>query len=341
MTGPSKAIAGLQRFGYTERQAAFLQIVALHGGYFLRRQYEFFIGNEKGGSSQRFMEVLVQKGHATVLTFCDNTVVCHLAARAFYRVVGNEHSRNRRFHQPFTVKSKLMALDFILSRKDVQFIATERERVALFRETLRVPISALPAKSYQSKGGGTRTVRYFVDRNPVFISAAAEGAVPVVGFAYIDAGSDTTAGFRTYLAQYRRLFKALDNFLIVYVSSHSRLVPAASKDFRKALRSEAASSSGPQPETVRLLAHFEARLCHERRDYAGFDTAKLQRLSRELKELSGPRYDALFTLYRTEGTASVLRELGESAAIQAPEKGSFEGCVLGYSYAFLGDEWAA
>jgi hypothetical protein len=341
MTNETVAVVALQRFGYTERQAKFLRIVAHHSGYFLRRQYDFYTGNEKGGSSQRFIELLVQKGHATPLTFCDTTTVCHLSSRPFYRAIGDENSRNRRFHQPFAVKAKLMALDFILGRPHAEFVGPEEERIALFTDILGLPISVLPAKSYRSNTGATRTVRYFVDRNPVFLSAAGEGAAPAVGFAYVDAGSDTTAGFRSYLGQYRRLFERLGNFRVVYVASHSRLVPAAGKDFRKALGPEANAALGMQPETARLLAHFEARLCHESRDYSGFDTAKIQRLSRELKEFSGPQYDALFGLYKAQGTARVLAELAEMAAVPTAQRGIFEACVLSYSYAFLGDSWVA
>ncbi len=35
----AERIAALKGLGYTEREAAFLCLAALHGGYFLRRQY--------------------------------------------------------------------------------------------------------------------------------------------------------------------------------------------------------------------------------------------------------------------------------------------------------------
>ncbi len=234
-----------------------------------------------------------------------------------------------------------MTLDFILERPKLEFIGPEQDRIALFTDTLSLPPSVLPAKSYRSKSGATRTVRYFVDRNPVFLSAAEHGAALSAGFVYVDAGGDTTGGFRSYLAQYRRLFQAAENFRLVYVASHSRLVSAATRDFRKAMRQDTESAPEPITETGRLLAHFEARRNHEERNYTGFDTAAMKRLSRELKEFSGARYDALFALYKTQGTAGVLSELGEGRTAQMPAGGVFEVCVLPFSYGFLGDQWAA
>src|SRR5208283_2960178 len=203
--------------------------------------------------------------------------------------------------------------DFVLSHPEAEFFPTEQDRIALFTERLGLPITVLPVKSYVSKSRTNRTVRYFVDKNPVFLSAATDGAAPPVTFAYIHASSDTTAGFRTFLAQYRRLFEALPTFRLIFVASNSRLVPAARKDFRKALHSGARSGSA-EHEADRLLAHFEARLCHERREYSGFDTARIQRLSRELKEFAGPKFDWLFALYKTQGTARVLAEIAPERA---------------------------
>jgi hypothetical protein len=334
------AIAALQKFGYTERQAEFLRVVALHGGYFQRRQYLFYTDNELGGTAQRLIDRLVASQHVKTVTSCDRTAVYQLCARPLYAAIGAEDNRNRRFHQPFAVRTKLMALDFVLSHPEAEFFATEQERVALFTERLGLPITVLPAKSYVSKSRASRTVRYFVDKNPVFLPAATEGAAPAVAFAYIHASSDTTAGFRTFLAQYQRLFEALPAFRLVFVASNSRLVPIARKDFRKALHSGARSGAAER-ETDRLLAHFEARLCHERRDYSGFDTAGIQRLSRELKEFAGPKFDWLFAQYKTQGTARVLAEIAPERVAEGQGKGIFEAYVLGHSYEFVGDGWPA
>jgi hypothetical protein len=43
----------LESVGYTEREAAFLYLVAVHSGYFLRRQYSHFIQREPLSATAR------------------------------------------------------------------------------------------------------------------------------------------------------------------------------------------------------------------------------------------------------------------------------------------------
>ena len=53
----------LQRLGYNEQEAAFLHLVAIHSGYFIRRQYADFLGQKRG----RPDTVLVEKVLRAVL----------------------------------------------------------------------------------------------------------------------------------------------------------------------------------------------------------------------------------------------------------------------------------
>jgi len=336
MTGSVAAVEALAKFGYTERQAAFLRIVALHSGCFLARQYDFYIGAGPGGPRRRLIDQLVAREHVRKLPSCDNTTIYHLCARRLYAALGIENSRNRRAHQPFVLKIRIMGLDFVLSHPEAQFLATESERVELFTDILQLPRTILPAKFYASKGGANKTIRHFVDRNPLFLCAAAEGAAPVVGFAYIDTGTETTAGFRSYLAQYRRLLGALDNFRLVYVANNTEMFAQARKDFTKELALDASLDRERTVSPDLLLEHFEARACHGRRDYKGFDTAGINRLAKELKEFTGPRFDALFGIFQAQGAHSMLLELARLKAASTAPQGAFEAQVLPYSYAFLG-----
>jgi hypothetical protein len=77
-------------------------------------------------------------------------------------------------------------------------------------------------------------------------------------------------------------------------------------------------------------------MCHERRDYQGFDTAKTQRLAAELKEFKGPAFDALFEMFGSQGSAPILTELSRLRTAKALPEGAFETQFLPYSYAFLG-----
>src|SRR5215813_2044747 len=68
MSNEDRLIA-LSRFGYTEREAAFLCLAALHGGYFMRRQYGDFAGKEAGGIATSLIEKALAKEHASVSTY--------------------------------------------------------------------------------------------------------------------------------------------------------------------------------------------------------------------------------------------------------------------------------
>jgi hypothetical protein len=333
MTPQQPGVEGLQRFGYADRQASFLCTVALHGGYFLGRQYDDYIGNVRGGPRQRLIDQLTANRHVSVLASRDQTAVFHLCARPFYVAIGASDNRNRRSHPPFVVRRKLMILDYVLSHPDAQFFASEQERVSLFTETLGLPESVLPVKYYTSRTKHSRTTRYFVDKNPVYLSAVGEGAALAVSFAYVDAGDETTAGLKSYLAQYRRLFLALESFRLVYVANRNKHFTAAARDFQKL------ASGGT--DTERLLQHFDARQRHERGNYSGFTTEGIERLRRELREFSGPRYDALFAAFQRDGRAGLLARLGQLERQTGTHFGGvFETCLLPHSYDFMGPAWA-
>src|SRR5438093_7087639 len=89
-------IRAIRQLGYTEREAAFLCIAALHGGYFLRRQYCDFLGKENGGTAAALVQKTLARGHAKASAYANNTNVYHLCTRPFYAVLGQVDNRNRR-----------------------------------------------------------------------------------------------------------------------------------------------------------------------------------------------------------------------------------------------------
>jgi hypothetical protein len=70
----------LEMLGYTARQAQFLVRVALHGGYFLRRQYVTFTGTRHGQATVRFLARCVAREHVRVLPYGRDGHVFHLSA---------------------------------------------------------------------------------------------------------------------------------------------------------------------------------------------------------------------------------------------------------------------
>ena len=155
---------GLAYFGYTPRQAHFLTLVTLHGGYFLRRQYVQFTGAGHGLAAVRLLAKAHAHGHIRQLPFGRHGAMFHLCARPLYAAVGQEHNRNRRPAEWIAVVRKLMTLDFVLTQPAAQFWATEEDKSAMLRE-LGVDERKWPAKRYRPRHGAKAlTTRYFVDK---------------------------------------------------------------------------------------------------------------------------------------------------------------------------------
>src|SRR5437899_2634403 len=90
----SNRLRALTRFGYTEREAEFLSRAALHSGYFLRRQYGQFLGQENSGTIAQLIEKILEREHSEVITYQQKTHIYHLCARPFYAALGQSDNRN-------------------------------------------------------------------------------------------------------------------------------------------------------------------------------------------------------------------------------------------------------
>src|ERR1035437_5421008 len=133
-------IQEVMRLGYSEREAAFLCLAALHGGYFLRRQFLQFAGNESAGVIAALTEKLLEKGHATGKKVGRGVMLYHLSSRPFYKAIGETDNRNRREHSPLSIKTRLMGLDYVLAHPH-QYLATERVKVNYFSDLLGIPLA--------------------------------------------------------------------------------------------------------------------------------------------------------------------------------------------------------
>lgn len=152
----------LTTFGFTERQAAFLVTVALHGGYCLRRQYAAFAGVGYGKNVRDFLDHLVARRVAARITYrADRGHIYHLFARPIYAALQQDDNRNRRHASPALIARKLMLLDYVLSHRDARWYATEREKVDFFEapNSFRPSLTAWTRRSCSSaRSTSTRTI---------------------------------------------------------------------------------------------------------------------------------------------------------------------------------------
>ncbi|MGH9487017.1 MAG: hypothetical protein ACRD04_05440, partial [Terriglobales bacterium] len=122
----------LTTLGYSPREATFLRIVAVHSGVFLRRQYVAYTGAGPGNAVQTLVTKLLSRGHGQAIPFGDNKSIYHVSYKGIYRLLGIEDSNNRRSRSGWLLKSRLMALDFILAHADAHFLETEQEKIDFF-----------------------------------------------------------------------------------------------------------------------------------------------------------------------------------------------------------------
>src|SRR5579862_294272 len=329
-----EAISVFKCFGYDANEAEFLALAAIHSGYFVRRQFAEFLGQERGGNAQRFIEKLLQKRHATFTRYHLNKFVYHIRAKRIYNRLGQSDNRNRRDKSPLTVKRKLMCLDFVLAHSGQRFLETEFEKVAYFAGDRQVPVPDLPVRRYASHGSGKTTDRYFVDKLPVFVSSdpASPSAAPVVHFAYIDEGAETLQGFGTFLEQYSRLFSALKAFAVAYVATTSVWFEKAERMFARVAGDPRQHSGTPlTPDELELLDYFQVRRKFEARDFTGLDTDRIIRYREEKRRYGDAAHEAVYRRWLTEGEPG-LRQIPPSEMVH----GSFRTMLIPHDYDILG-----
>jgi hypothetical protein len=320
----------LENWGYSPREAEFLCLAALQGGYFLRRHYAQFLEQSSGGSVAALVEKLVALGHVKATSLAQNTILYHLGARPFYAALGQEDNRNRREKQPLTIKNKLIALDFVLAHRDKHFLATEHDKTEYFTGQLRIQQANLPSKLYRSHTSAPATERYFVDKYPIFVEE-----YPT--FCFVDEGLTTFSRFETYLCQYARLFSSLKRFHVTYVAASALPFRWAQPTFTRLTAQHCGKGSHTQEHSgERLRQHFVLRQQFESKDLTAFDREKLIRFRQERQEFSGAPYDELFGRWKAQGDAALSEISAFESRSATPSVGTFSTYLVRHNYDLFG-----
>ncbi len=208
----------LKAFGYTEAEARFLFIVATHSGYFVARQFLGFTGAYWGQRTATFWNKLHTKKHARTECFPKSGTVYHLFSRRLYRQIDRENIRNRRQHEIEYIQRRIGMLDFVLSHTQWKYLETEPEKVSFFCDQLKVPNHFIPSKIYHGQTSSQPTVRYFVDKFPMFLSNEVSSSSPVVTFTYLQGLEASLTEFVHHLEVYLPLFRQLPEFHFLYLA---------------------------------------------------------------------------------------------------------------------------
>jgi hypothetical protein len=212
-----------------------------------------------------------------------------------------DNLRNRRRHSFKFIRTRLVLLDFILANQILAYFETEQDKVRFFCETMGMSKDFLPAKVYEGRPGSQPTVRYFVDKFPLFLAAPVSGAPPVVTFSYVDSGFETPSGFLTHLAAYRRIFGQLATFRFLYIAAKDAYFGMAEERFRSLVKRPLESDTSAE-----ISRYFQIRRKWDNHEYVVPVTEDLEFLNIARQRFRGDCFDGLYHEWRSG-------ELGEQA----------------------------
>ena len=223
-------IPALESFGYTDREAAFLYLAAAHSGYFLRRQFDYFIDRNKGSISMRFLEKARLAEHIESLDYKQGWRVYHIASRGIYRLLGNPESQLRRRKGDAQVRARLMALDYVLENENDYYLASAQERLRFFAE-----VRGISPELFTDDDGKLHPL---LGSFPLSLTDRTRPVHSPVRFAFIDEGLVTAEKFLRFLAVADPLLRAINKFEMVYVSVADSHFEDAKAAFWKRLAGE-------------------------------------------------------------------------------------------------------
>jgi hypothetical protein len=282
-------IAAIQTLGYTIDEARFLYLVAVHSGYFVPRQFLTFSGAKWGKRSNNFAAKLESRGHVTWREYDRTGGVYHLFSKTLYRYIGKENLRNRRRHSVEFIRTRLLLLDFVLANLAFNYLETEPEKVAFFCDALGVPRKVLPAKTYEGCPRSEPTLRYFVDKFPLFLDRTESHSSPVVTFSYVDPGQASLAGFANHLHAYLPLLRQLESFSFLYIANSPVHFVLAEQCFVSLIRAPLEADVSSE-----ILRYFQLRNAWELKRYGSLSATDIEWLNEATHRFHGERFEGSY-----------------------------------------------
>ncbi len=327
MKMPADHIERIKELGYTESEARFLYIVAVHSGYFTLGQFRAFTRTGYGKRPTSFAQKLVKRGHATVRDYMRRGSIFHLFSRTVYGQIEKDNLRNRKQHSFDFMRTRLVLLDFILANQEFAYFETEQDKVSFFSEKMAVSKDFLPAKVYEGCSGSQPTIRYFVDKFPLFLAPPFSGAPPVVTLSYVDSGFETPSNFVAHLGAYQGLFRQLGSFGFLYIAAKNAYFQKAEERFRALVKRPLESDVSSE-----ILRYFQVRKKWDNHEYIVPVTEDFEFLNEARRRFHGDRFDNLYQSWRSGALSEVDVRL-EFSQIRPNRAVFFSTCLVrGQSY---------
>ena len=217
-------IPALQSLGYSDREAAFLYLVAVHSGYFLRRQFDYFIDRNKGSIVVNFLKKATVAGHIEAFDYKQGWRVYHLCSRSIYRLIDDPESQLRRRKGDTQVRARLMALDYVLENENDHYLGSEGDRIRFFERVRRI--------SPEHFTDGQGRLHPLLSVFPIALADRERPAQSLVRFAFVDEGLFSIGKFVRFLAEADSLLRAVGSFEMIYVALSDFNFHAARDVFR-------------------------------------------------------------------------------------------------------------
>jgi hypothetical protein len=315
----------LQELGYTESEARFLYIVAVFSGYFTLGQFRTFTGSRCGKRPTSFAQKIIGQGHARVCAQSRRGSLFHLFSRTVYSQMEKDNLRNRKRHSFDFMRTRLLLLDFILSNQDLTYFETEQDKVNFFCNELGLPKEFLPAKVYEGASPDQKTIRYFVEKFPLFVAPPFPGTPPVVTFSYVDSGLERSSNFASHLSAYQPLFRHLNSFRFLYIAAKEAYFRGAEDCFwsiaKRPLETDVSNE---------LLRYFQIRKKWDNHEYIIPVTEDLEFLRDARQRFQEEMIERLYRSWRSGELGNC--ELRAKIAQQKPERGIFFDTYLVYGH---------
>ena len=287
-------IERIKELGYTEAESRFIYIVAIHSGYFTLRQFLNFTQAKRGKRSNAFAQKLLKHGHATMRDYMGAGSIFHLFSRTIYGQIEKDNLRNRRQHSFDFIRTRLVLLDFILNNQDLEYFETEQDKVSFFCEKLEVSKDLLPARVYEGASGSRPTIRYFVDKFPLFLASPLPEALPVITLSFVDSGFETPSSFTGHVHAYLGLFRQLRTFRFLYIAPKDAHFRTAEERFRALVKRPLESDVSSE-----VLRYFRVRRKWDNREYVVPVTEDFEFLNDARRRFHGERFESLYEAWRT------------------------------------------
>jgi hypothetical protein len=246
-------VTAVAEFGFSERQARFLEMVLRHGGVCVPRQYARFAGIANGGDKcYAFFDKLIRRKYAIPCECVHNRArLYRIHYKPLYRAIAEVESRYRRPVPAGRAVERVMLLDAVLESPNLNWLTSKAERVA-YLAALNGPVSA--AHTLDARATTQPPQRVTASSSPFPIGIDAAGRALLLYLVTVP----WTQEFRTFLRARATFLRSVPTWTLRFV--FPRPLDRAYDSYRQVIHEEldALPSGDFASEPVSLPGRGEA-----------------------------------------------------------------------------------